>query len=132
MAYGAKMQSLPLKTNHNQPVLLCPMIDARRMEVFTAVYDEALNEIISPNALILDAFSFTKTLHNEWLVCFGNGAGKWEKISRYPNVLFINEKIDIAKSLAKLATDQYLKGIFADLAYAEPVYIKEFYSYTKK
>jgi len=132
MAYGAKMQWLPLKAKHNEPVLLCPMIDARRMEVFTAVYDETLQEILPPNALILDAFSFTKTLHNEWLVCFGNGARKWENISRYPNVLFINEKIDIAKSLAKLASDLYLKGIFADLAYAEPVYIKEFYSYTKK
>jgi tRNA threonylcarbamoyladenosine biosynthesis protein TsaB len=132
MAYGAKMQWLPLQKQHNQPVLLCPMIDARRMEVFTAVYDEALNEVVAPNALILDAFSFTKTLHNEWLVCFGNGAGKWVNISRYPNVLFINEKIDIAKSLAKIAIDLYLQGIFADLAYAEPVYIKEFYSYTKK
>jgi tRNA threonylcarbamoyladenosine biosynthesis protein TsaB len=132
MAYGAKMQWLPLQVKHSEPVLLCPMIDARRMEVFTAVYDETLHEIIPPNALILDAFSFTKTLHNEWLVCFGNGAGKWENISRYPNILFINEKIDIAKSLAKLAADLYLGGIFADLAYAEPVYIKEFYSYTKK
>jgi tRNA threonylcarbamoyladenosine biosynthesis protein TsaB len=132
MAYGAKMQWLPLQAKHNQPVLLCPMIDARRMEVFTAVYNETLQEIVPPNALILDAFSFTNTLHDEWLICFGNGAAKWENISRYPNIIFINEKIDIAKSLAKLASNLYLEGIFADLAYAEPVYIKEFYSYTKK
>jgi len=133
MAYGAKMQWLPLSNvNNNEKVLLCPMIDARRMEVFTAVYDEALHEIIPPNALILDAFSFKEALNNERLLCFGNGAFKWKNISRYPNVLFIEEKIDIAKPLAKLASGLHLKGIFADLAYAEPVYIKEFYSYTKK
>jgi tRNA threonylcarbamoyladenosine biosynthesis protein TsaB len=71
-------------------------------------------------------------LHNEWLVCFGNGAGKWEKISRYPNVLFINEKIDIAKALAKLAASMHLEQNFANLAYTEPVYLKEFYTYIKK
>lgn len=132
MAYGAKMQFLHLSNVNNEKVLLCPMIDARRMEVFTAVYEVTLHEVISPKALILDAFSYMETLNSERLLCFGNGAAKWKNISRYPNVLFIEEKIDIAKPLAKLASSLYLAGNFADLAYAEPVYIKEFYSYTKK
>jgi tRNA threonylcarbamoyladenosine biosynthesis protein TsaB len=132
MAYGAKMQWLPLKGHPGLPVLLCPMIDARRMEVFTAVYTEALEPVIAPQALILDAFSYKEALNDELLLCFGNGASKWKSVSRYPNVLFIDEKIDMAHSMAKLATGLHLSGNFADLAYAEPVYIKEFYTYTKK
>ena len=119
---------LPMK----QPLCYCPMIDARRMEVFTAVYDEQLQEIIAPKAMILDELNFKEELNNRSLICFGNGSFKWKDVSRYPNILFINEKIDIAKSLAKLASSLYLTQNFADLAYTEPVYLKEFYTYIKK
>ena len=115
-----------------QPLCYCPMIDARRMEVFTAVYDEQLQEIIAPKAMILDELNFKEELNNRSLICFGNGSFKWKDVSRYPNILFINEKIDIAKSLAKLASSLYLTQNFADLAYTEPVYLKEFYTYIKK
>lgn len=114
------------------PLYFCPMIDARRMEVFTAVYDISLQEIIAPKAMVLDELSFKEELNNRSLICFGNGSLKWKNVSRYPNVLFIDEKIDIAKSLAKLASDLHLSQNFANLAYAEPVYLKEFYTYTKK
>ncbi|THU41606.1 tRNA (adenosine(37)-N6)-threonylcarbamoyltransferase complex dimerization subunit type 1 TsaB [Niastella caeni] len=132
MAYGAINQWQSLAAHMQPPLCYCPMIDARRMEVFTAVYDAALHEIISPKAMILDALSFNEELNNKSLVCFGNGSFKWKNVSRYPNVLFIDEKIDIAKSLAKLASSLYLSQNFANLAYAEPVYLKEFYSYIKK
>jgi tRNA threonylcarbamoyladenosine biosynthesis protein TsaB len=114
------------------PLCFCPMIDARRMEVFTAVYNEALQEVVAPKAMILDELSFKEELNNRSLICFGNGSLKWKTVSRYPNVLFIDEKLDIAKSLAKLASSLYLSQNFANLAYAEPVYLKEFYSYIKK
>lgn len=132
MAFGAINQWRLLAANLQLPLCFCPMIDARRMEVFTAVYDEALQEIVSPKAMILDALSFQEKLDNRSLICFGNGSLKWKNVSRYPNVLFIDEKIDIAKSLAKLASSLYLAKNFANLAYAEPVYLKEFYSYIKK
>jgi tRNA threonylcarbamoyladenosine biosynthesis protein TsaB len=132
MAGGAITQWLPLPNQVMEQPGFCPMIDARRMEVFTAVYDESLQELVAPKALILDAFSFKEELNNKPLICFGNGCFKWKGISRYPNVLFIDEKIDMAKALAKLATDLYLAKNFASLAYAEPVYLKEFYSYMKK
>jgi tRNA threonylcarbamoyladenosine biosynthesis protein TsaB len=132
MAFGAINQWNLLAANLQPPLCFCPMIDARRMEVFTAVYDEALQEIVSPNAMILDALSFQEKLDKRSLICFGNGSLKWKNVSRYPNVLFIEEKIDIAKSLAKLASSLYLAKNFANLAYAEPVYLKEFYSYIKK
>ena len=130
MASAAITQWLPLP-NQTMQVALCPMIDARRMEVFTAVYDDKLQELIAPKALILDPFSFNDELDNRLLVCFGNGASKWKNINRHPNVIFIDGKIDMDKGLAKLAADQYLANNFADLAYAEPVYLKEFYSYIK-
>jgi tRNA threonylcarbamoyladenosine biosynthesis protein TsaB len=114
------------------PLCYCPMIDARRMEVFTAVYDEQLQEIVAPKAMILDELSFKEELNNRSLICFGNGSLKWKDVSRYPNVLFISEKIDIAKSLAKLAASLHFTQNFANLAYTEPVYLKEFYSYIKK
>ncbi len=132
MAFGAINQWRSLAENMKQPLCFCPMIDARRMEVFTAVYNEALEEIVSPKAMILDELSFQPELHDRSLICFGNGSFKWKNVSRYPNVLFIDEKIDIAKSLAKLASSLYLEKNFANLAYAEPVYLKEFYTYIKK
>ena len=130
MANGVKMEWLPLD-NQSQAVFLCPMIDARRMEVFTAVYNEALQEIIAPQAMVLDAFSYKDALNSYPLLCFGSGCSKWKVISRYPNIQFINGQIDMAKSLAKLATGLHLQQKYADLAYAEPVYLKEFYSQIK-
>lgn len=132
MAHGAINQWRSLAKNMQSPLCFCPMIDARRMEVFTAVYNEGLQELVSPKAMILDELSFQEELHNCSLICFGNGSNKWKNVSRYPNVLFIDEKIDIAKSLAKLASSLYLAKNFANLAYAEPVYLKEFYTYIKK
>jgi tRNA threonylcarbamoyladenosine biosynthesis protein TsaB len=132
MANAAIDQWHSKAVNMQPPLCFCPMIDARRMEVFTAVYDEALQEIIAPKAMILDELSFKEELNNRSLICFGNGIIKWKNVSRYPNVLFIDEKIDIAKSLAKLASSLHLRQNFANLAYAEPVYLKEFYTYIKK
>jgi tRNA threonylcarbamoyladenosine biosynthesis protein TsaB len=132
MAYAAIDQPGSEVAHMTQPLCYCPMIDARRMEVFTAVYDDQLREIISPKAVILDELSFKEELNNQSLICFGNGSFKWKNVSRYPNVLFIDENIDIAKPLAKFAASLYLKQNFANLAYTEPVYLKEFYTYIKK
>lgn len=132
MAHAAINQLGIMASHLPSPLCYCPMIDARRMEVFTAVYDEALQEIIAPKAMILDELSFTEELHNRSLICFGNGSNKWKNVSRYPNVLFIDENLDIAKSLANLASSLHLSQNFANLAYAEPVYLKEFYTYIKK
>ncbi|WP_207511556.1 tRNA (adenosine(37)-N6)-threonylcarbamoyltransferase complex dimerization subunit type 1 TsaB [Longitalea luteola] len=132
MAHAAITQLGSKAAHMPGPLCFCPMIDARRMEVFTAVYDEALQEIIAPKAMILDELSFGDELNDRSLICFGNGSNKWKNVSRYPNVLFIDENPDIAKSLAKLASSLHLSRNFANLAYAEPVYLKEFYTYIKK
>jgi len=107
-------------------VLLCPMIDARRMEVFTAVFDQNLQLLLPACALILGNNSFKDLLNGYHIVFFGNGSQKWQDICLNSNAGFID--IDINPlAMSKLAKEKYDKGNFSDLAYTEPLYIKEFY-----
>ena len=105
----------------------CPMIDARRMEVFTAVYDKALNELIKPHNLILAEADFSNFLEKGKLVVFGNGSEKFKPFLSHPNILF--EKVEAtSEQMVTLSYQKYIKNDFADLAYTEPFYGKEFYS----
>lgn len=113
-----------------QTNLYCPLIDARRMEVFTAVYNEQLEEIIKPNALILTENSFAERLSSGTICFFGSGSGKWQKISTHINARFEMVKID-GNEFALLSYKKFLCNEFTALAYAEPVYLKEFYTYPK-
>lgn len=114
------------------PALLCPMIDARRMEVFTAVYDSNLQEVQKPTACILDDLTFKEALNNATVIFFGSGSAKWKHLCNHANARFIETNISLSSYLGKMATSLYLERKFADLAYENPVYLKEFYSYTKK
>jgi tRNA threonylcarbamoyladenosine biosynthesis protein TsaB len=133
MAYAARSKWLPLTENTgDKSILLCPMIDARRMEVFTAVYDTDLKIVMTPNVLILDEFSFKKELNKSIILFFGSGSGKWKPICLDPHARFNSELTFLAPFLSKLAAARVPKGPFADLAWSEPAYLKEFYSYIKK
>ena len=105
----------------------CPMIDARRMEVFTAVFDGALNEIEAPRNQILSNTCFQNLLEQGQVVFFGNGSIKFKTIVTHPNAFFKN--IDTtAAQMTGLAYEKMNKKDFANLAYSEPFYGKEFYS----
>lgn len=132
MAYAAKEKWLadPKNASQQQP-LLCPMIDARRMEVFTALYNFDLNIVMTPNVLILDEFSFKKELNNFVILFSGNGYGKWKHVALHTNARFDSEMHFLAPFLCKLAAVRFSKQQFTDLVYSEPVYLKEFYTYTK-
>jgi tRNA threonylcarbamoyladenosine biosynthesis protein TsaB len=106
---------------------LCPMIDARRMEVFTAVYDLLLDEILPARAMVLSNDSFVDILLQETVLFFGNGAAKWATMITDTNALFAGS-FDTTTALAQLAYDKFKGGEFADLAYCEPFYLKEFYT----
>ncbi|HKP33036.1 MAG TPA: tRNA (adenosine(37)-N6)-threonylcarbamoyltransferase complex dimerization subunit type 1 TsaB [Chitinophagaceae bacterium] len=110
--------------------LLVPMIDARRMEVFTAIYDFNLNEISAPSAVILEPSSFGELAKTHKLILFGNGSSKFREIAAKP-FDFIDSSHD-ASDLAPLAFQKFKDEQFADLAYSEPAYLKEFYTHTKK
>jgi tRNA threonylcarbamoyladenosine biosynthesis protein TsaB len=109
----------------NEHILFCPMMDARRMEVFTAIYQQDLNMYLQPCAMILDEFSFEKELTTNKIMFFGSGAAKWQKICKNPNALFKDVSI-LPESLGKLSNNLFLKKNFTDLAYSEPLYLKEF------
>jgi tRNA threonylcarbamoyladenosine biosynthesis protein TsaB len=107
--------------------LFCPMIDARRMEVFTALYTSNLQEAMPPSALILTTGSFQDELAFSTIVFSGNGSLKCSQLIQHPNAQYnlISQNASHMISLAEAAFD---KKIFADLAYSEPFYLKEFYS----
>lgn len=107
--------------------LLCPMIDARRMEVFTAIYHSDLALHWGPTNLILEEASFAEELEKNTLTFFGNGSQKWKEMVRHENALFL-ELAASASDLAPLTHHLFVTKSFTELAYSEPLYGKEFYS----
>jgi len=111
--------------------LLGPMIDARRMEVFAAIYTTALDVIKKPEAMVINENSFEEELGKNEICFFGNGSGKFRELTNNPKAEFRNIMMD-ASAMVELSEKKYRQGEFADLAYAEPLYLKEFYSPVKK
>jgi len=111
--------------------LFCPMIDARRMEVFTAVYDPHLKKVMEPQALILDENSFSHDFPQKTIIFSGNGAKKWQNLTKSSNFKF-SEEVSSAAHLHQLASIFYSNNQFADLAYVEPIYLKPFFSPSHK
>ena len=107
--------------------LLCPMIDARRMDVFTALYTKDLAIVKKPMAITLKETSFDTELSASTICFFGNGADKFGKIINNPRAIFRNHGFD-ASSMIHLSEMKVQQKEYADLAYAEPVYLKEFYT----
>jgi tRNA threonylcarbamoyladenosine biosynthesis protein TsaB len=111
--------------------LLCPMIDARRMEVFTAIYTKELEIVKEPSAITLNENSFDEYLLNNRICFFGNGSNKFRTINKHEKAVFNDLKAD-ASSMIYLSEKAFAEKGFADLAYAEPSYLKEFYTPAKR
>jgi len=107
---------------------ICPLIDARRDEVFTALYNTNMQELMPPQAMILDKSAFETRLAQNPTVFFGSGAEKLEKIIISPAAHFKTQP-DIIQAFARLSQQDFSTGKWADLVYSEPVYLKEFFSY---
>ncbi len=132
--------------------LICPMIDARRDEVFTALYGlkqedfreslivdrksindqrstiNDLKELLQPQAMILDKNAFEIPLSENTIIFFGSGAEKWEKIKESPSAIF-EPQPNIIQAFATLAQYDFTSGNWADTVYSEPIYLKEFFTY---
>ena len=106
--------------------LLCPMIDARRMEVYTAVYTPQLTEIEPVQAKILDEHSFDNLLATHQLVFFGDGAPKYRQVLHHEQATFLDDFTNSAAHLSALAYKKFQHQAFEDVAYFEPYYLKEF------
>jgi tRNA threonylcarbamoyladenosine biosynthesis protein TsaB len=109
-----------------EDALLCPMIDARRMEVYAAIYDRALRPVKEISADIIDENSYLEYLEKSPVYFFGNGADKCRGKITHPNVHFIEDVYPLAKNMVPLAERAHARQQFEDVAYFEPFYLKEF------
>ena len=107
--------------------LFCPLIDARRMEVFIAVYDKDLKAVIEPKAMIINSNSFDNLLADHSIIFSGNGSPKLRNIIQHSNAIF-SSRMATAADMTDLSENCFNQQKFADLAYTEPLYIKDFYS----
>lgn len=112
-------------------ILFVPMIDARRKEVYTGVYDLALNKIMQPQPLILDENSFQE-YRDKQIVFFGNGSDKAKDIIQLPNARFIKNIRPEAVNMMALSERSFRNNNFIDIAYSTPEYLKDFQSTTPK
>ncbi|CAN5637155.1 tRNA (adenosine(37)-N6)-threonylcarbamoyltransferase complex dimerization subunit type 1 TsaB [soil metagenome] len=126
MAYAAMLETRG-KKHENGDLLFCPMIDARRMEVFTALFNDRLDYIIAPTALVLTEISADFFPKDRSIVLSGNGSIKLQAINTLEQAIYINGTHG-AQHLAYLGLKAFEKQQFADLAYCEPFYVKEFFS----
>lgn len=109
-----------------ESTVLCPMIDARRMEVYSALYDRKGNEIRETKAEIIDEKSFLDYLEKGEVLFFGDGADKCKQIITHPNAVFVEEFNVSASHMALQINDKYKLKQFEDVAYFEPFYLKDF------
>lgn len=115
-----------------EPVdLLAPLIDARRQEVFAALYNKNLNPVMAPQALIVQQNSFDAYLPENRILFFGNGSTKVQQIIKHKNACFKTIPVN-ATSLILLAEKFFNQKLFVPVAYAEPLYLKEFHTATQK
>lgn len=108
------------------PFCLCPMIDARRMEVYTAMFHPS-GEVIEPVAAkIIEENSFKDILKRYQVIFFGNGAAKCRDLIQHPNAIFLEGIETSARYMVSLAESAWQQNSFEDLAYFEPFYLKDF------
>lgn len=113
--------------------LYCPMIDARRMEVYTALYD-VNNKILKPvSAKIIDSTSFSEVLKDNTIVFFGDGAEKCKEVlGQNSNAIFSEQGLPSAAFVNQIALRKFQNKAFEDVAYFEPYYLKDFIATTPK
>lgn len=124
-----KVQCVPVLLYHDElpeDALLCPMIDARRMEVYAAIYDRALKTVRDISADIVDENSYREFLDRHPVYFFGDGAAKCKEKITHPNAHFIDGIRPLASMMFPLAEKAIAEGKYEDVAYFEPFYLKEF------
>ncbi len=113
--------------------LFCPMLDARRMEVYCAMYDFQGNVVKETAAEIIDENSFADILKTKKIVFFGDGSEKCkETFSKTSNAVFLDDVVPSAKDMVALSENAFNSNHFEDVAYFEPYYLKDFVAGKKK
>ena len=117
-------QNAKEKYNIEDDALLCPMIDARRMEVYNCIYDASLGQVRETQPEIIDENSFAEILQSKKVYFCGNGAAKCKPFITHENAIFLDEVYPLATSMIALSEEAYAEDNFADVAYFEPFYLK--------
>lgn len=108
--------------------LYCPMIDARRQEVFTGIYDHQLNEMSLPSSVILEEKTFGDLLREYPIYFFGSGSGKFKQLAKNTSAMFYEDKLNItSQSLCNFSWVKFQQGDFENPAQSHPIYLKDFY-----
>lgn len=124
--YAAKNVEKYLGPDENENLLFCPMADARRMEVFTALYDAKGREIKPVSAEIINSGFLADYLEDHKIMFFGNGAEKCKSQITHANAMFKGPQKTSAQFMQNIALGKYNKKLFEDVAYFEPYYLKNF------
>jgi len=119
------LQMMANAVKNEKADLICPVIDARRMEVFAAIYDNSLEEIVKPFSMIIVKDSFADFLATRKMIFCGNGSKKLQNVLCHSNAIF-SDNVATAANLAILSSTCFQQKKFADIAYTEPFYLKEF------
>jgi hypothetical protein len=145
ICYGRSVKLLSVPTLHllcvpvllreqiqEENALLCPMLDARRMEVYAQLFDRALNEVRPIQADVVDADTYKSYLDERPVYFFGNGAEKCIEVINHPNAHLIKNVEPLAKYMFPLAEKRMMNEQFEDVAYFVPFYLKDFVAKTPK
>ncbi len=114
------------KVKDTTQVYYCPMIDARRMEVYTALYNEKLKPVQAVSAKIINENSFSKELSQHKIVFWGSGSSKCKEIISHPNALFLENIHASATGMLKMAEEKLNNNEVENTAYFDPFYLKDF------
>lgn len=129
-----ELMAVPILLHHEieEDALLCPMIDARRMEVYSAIYDRHLHEVRKVQADVVDADTYKEYLDIRPVYFFGNGAKKCMEIINHPNAHLIEDIEPLSKFMYPLAEKRIAEEKFEDVAYFVPFYLKDFVAKTPR
>ena len=119
------LTSLSFAVSINRGVI-APMLDARRMEVYAAIFDKQHKKIREIKAEIIDQTSFSDELQKGEVYFLGDGAHKCKETINHKNAIFIDDKFPSSREMATLSYDKYKKGDIENVAYFEPFYLKDF------
>ncbi len=112
----------------SEETIIVPMLDARRMEVYTAVFDNEHNRLEKTSAVILNHSSFQIHLEKSKVIFIGNANEKFKTVCKHPNAVFIDDALPSANEMCFAAYHKYKKNDFENVAYFEPYYLKDFVS----
>lgn len=119
------LESLAHQVDVNDGVIVS-ILDARRLEVYGAIFNSNYKEIRQTEAQVLDKNAFAEALNTGKVYFIGSGVEKTKDLILHPNAVFIDDKLPSANQMSLLAFDKFLQNDFEDVAYFEPYYLKDF------